>query len=104
MARITRCKNIQKDMLTKNPNFDIFSDTNGRIIETYQIDWPGIYSIFYNGDLSDIQNDQLTYQKIWYSGLHAITSRPAILPYIDAVKWIVDHANPKDRSFNDSTG
>ena len=56
MARITRCKNIQKDMLTKDPNFNIFSDTSGKITEAYQIDWPRIYSIFDNEDLSDIQN------------------------------------------------
>ena len=83
MARTTRCKNIQKDMLTKDPNFGIFSDTNGRIIEIYQIDWTRIYSNFYNDDLFDIQNDQLTYQKIRDSRLHAIASRTAILPYTD---------------------
>ena len=33
-----------------------------------------------------------------------IASRPPILPYNDAVRWIIDHANVKDRSFNTSTG
>ena len=33
-----------------------------------------------------------------------IAARPTGLPYNDTVKWIVDHANPKDRSFNTSTG
>ena len=57
MARITRCKNVQKDMLAKDPNFDIFSDTSGRITKTYQIEWPRVYLIFYNDDLLDIQNE-----------------------------------------------
>ena len=104
MARTTRCKNIKKGMLTKDPNFNIFLDTSGRITETYQIDWPKIYSIFYNDDLSNIQNHQSTYHKIRDSGLHAIASRPSILPYTDPLKWIMDHTNPKDQSFNDSVG
>ena len=33
-----------------------------------------------------------------------IAARPAILPYNNTVRWIIDHANPKDRSFNNSTG
>ena len=32
-----------------------------------------------------------------------IATRPAILPYNDVVRWIVDHANVKERSFNTST-
>ena len=91
MARITRCKSLQKDMLTKDPNFGIFSDTNGRITNTYQIEWPRVYAIFDNENLSDIQDNQLTYQIIRDSGLHSIVSRPATLPYNDAVKWIIDH-------------
>ena len=99
MERITHCKSTHKDMLTKDPNFGIFLDASGRITETYQIDWPRVYSIFDNDDLSDIRNDQLAYEKIRDSWLHTIAFRHAILPYTDAVKWIVDHANPKDRSF-----
>ena len=41
-------------MLTKDPNFGIFSDTSGRVSETYQVDWSMIYSIFDNYDLSNI--------------------------------------------------
>ena len=91
-------------MLTKDPNFGFFSDTSGRVTKTYQIDWSRIYSIFYNDNLLDIQNNQLAYQKIRDSGLHAIATRPSILPYTDPVKWIVDNENPKDRSFNGNTG
>ena len=54
MTRITRCKSLQKDMLTKAPNFGIFLDTSGRVTETYQIEWPRVYSIFDNDDFSDI--------------------------------------------------
>ena len=104
MAQTTRCKSTHKDMLTKDPNFGFFSDTSGRFIETYQIDWSRIYSIFYNDNLSDIQNDQPTYQKISDFGLHAIAARPSIIPYTNPTKWIVDNANPKYWSFNDNTG
>ena len=58
MPRISRCKNLQKDMLTKEPNFGVFSDTSGRVSETYQLDWSRIYSIFYNNDLSDFQDEK----------------------------------------------
>ena len=91
-------------MLTKDLNFGIFSDPYGRITDTYQIEWPRVYAIFDNDDFSDIQRNQLAYQRIRDSGLHSIASKPAILPYNDAVKWITEHANPKDHSFNDSTG
>ena len=104
MARITRCKNLQKDMITKDPNFGIFLDTNGKITNTYQIEWPRVYAIFDNDYFSNIQDNQLAYQRIRDSGLHSIAVRPTILPYNDAIKWIVEHANPKDRSFNDSAG
>ena len=80
MAQITHCKNTHKDILTKDPKFSIFSDTSDRITETYQIDYPRIYSIFDNDDLSNIQNDQSAYQKIRDYGIHTIASRPAILP------------------------
>ena len=63
MSWITRCKDTHKDMLTKDQNFSIFSHTSGRITEIYQIEWPKVYSIFDNDDLSDIQNDQSSYQK-----------------------------------------
>ena len=91
-------------MLTKDPNFGIFSDTSGRITDTYQIEWPRVYAIFDNDKFSDIQDNQLAYERIEDSGLHFVAAGPAILPYNDAVKWIVEHADPKDRSLNDSRG
>ena len=102
--RFTRSKNIQKDMFTKDSNFGVFFYTSSRVTETYHLDQSRVYSIFDNNDLSDIQSDQLVYERIRDSGLHMITSRPAILPYNDAIRWIVDHANVKYRSFNTSTG
>ena len=104
IPRITRCKNLQKDMLTKDPNFSVFSDTSGWVNDTYQLDWSKIYSIFYNDDLSDFQYDQPIYKRIRDSSIHMIAARPAILPYNDAVRWIVDHSYPKYRYFNNSTG
>ena len=46
----------------------------------------------------------MAYQRIRDFGLHAIAARPSILLYNEAVKWIVEHVNPKDRFFNDSAG
>ena len=91
-------------MLTKDPNFGIFSDTSGRVSGTYQVDWSRIYSIFSNDDLFDIPNDWPAYQKIKDFGIHSIASRPSILPYNDVVKWIIENTNPKYYSFNCSTG
>ena len=61
MTRITCYKGIQKDILTKDPKFGVFLDTSGRITDTYQIEWPRVYAIFDNDNLSDIQDNQLTY-------------------------------------------
>ena len=91
-------------MLAKDPNFGIFSDTSGRIIDTYQIEWPRVYAIFDNDKFSDIQDNQLAYERIRDCGLHSLASRPAILPYNDAVKWIVEHADLNSRCLNDSRG
>ena len=101
--QITWCKNLQKDMLTKDPNFSVFSDTSGWVSETYQLDWSRIYSIFDNDDLSYFQDDQPIYERIRDSCIHMIAARPVVLPYNDAVRWIIDHANPKYRYFNNST-
>ena len=59
MARSTRCKNLEKDMLTKDPIFGIFSDNSGRITETYQIEWSRVYENFDNDKFFDIQDNQL---------------------------------------------
>ena len=68
-------------MFTKDPNIGIFSDTNGRITETYQIEWTRVYEIFDNDNFSHIQDNQLAYERIRDSGLHFLAARPAILPY-----------------------
>ena len=91
-------------MLTKVPNFGVFSDTSVQVTETYQLDWSRVYSFFDNNDLSYFQGDQLIYERIRDSGLHIIAARPVFLPYNDAVRWIIDHANLKYDSFNTSTG
>ena len=59
--------------------------------------------LFDNNDRLEFQDNQLIYERIRDSDIHMIVARPAVLPYNDAVRWIVDHANPKDRSFNTST-
>ena len=91
-------------MFTKDPNFGVFFDTSSRVTETYHLDWSQVYSIFYNNDLSDFQSDQTIYERIRDYGLHMIATTPAILPYNDVVRWIIDHANVKDHSFNTITG
>ena len=90
-------------MLTEDPNFGVFSDTSGRVSETYQLDWSKIYSIFYNDDLSNFQDDQPIYKRIRDSSTHMIVERHSIIPYNDAIIWIIDYANPKDHYFNNST-
>ena len=84
--RITRSKNLQKDIFTKDPNFGVFFDTSGRVSKTYQLDWSQVYSIFDNNDLSYFQGNQLIYERIRDFGLHMISARPTILPYNDAAR------------------
>ena len=91
-------------MFTKDPNFGVFSDTSSRVTETYHLDWSRVYSIFDNNDLSDFQSDQIVYERIRDSVLHMIAARSTILPYNDVVRWIIDHANVKDHSFNPVPG
>ena len=92
-------------MMTKDLNFSVFSDTSGWVSETYQWDWSvQIYSIFNNNDISDLQYDQPIYERIRDSSIHMIAARLVVLPYNDVFKWIIDHANIKDRYFNNSTG
>ena len=46
-------------MLTKDLNFGIFSNTSGRITETYQIEWSRVYEIFDDEFFFAIQDNQL---------------------------------------------
>ena len=82
-------------MLTKDPNFGVFSDTSGRVSETYQLDWSRIYSIFDNNDLSDFQYDQHIYERIRDSDIHMIAARLVILHYNDVFRWIIDPSQSK---------
>ena len=84
-------------MFAKDTNFGIFSNTSGKITETDQIEWSRVYEIFDNDKFFDIEDNQLAYKRIRDSGLHSLAARPAILPYNEAVKWIVEHADPKAR-------
>ena len=72
--------------------------------ETYQLDWSRVYAIFDNNELLEFQGNQLIYERIRDSGLHMIAARPIFLPYNDIIRWIINHANLKDCSFNTSIG
>ena len=74
--------NTHKDILPKDINFDIFSDTSGRITETCQIDLLRAYSIFDIDDLSDIQTDQLAYWKIRDYGFTPLFPDPLSFPIL----------------------
>ena len=81
----------------------VFSQrASARITETYQIEWSRVYAIFYNDKFYDIQDNQLAYERIRDSRLHSIANRPAILPYNDAIKRIVEHEDLKSRCLKDS--
>ena len=86
MSRNTRSKTTLNEQKNKDPNSGIFSNTNGRVSETYHLDWSRIYSIFYNDDFSGIQHDHPDIINISKSQIHAITSRPSFMHYTDTVK------------------
>ena len=101
MSRNTISKTSLNEQKNKEPNSGIFLDTNGWVSETYHLECLRIYSIFYNDDFLRIQHDQTTFVNISKSQLHTIVAKHALIPYIDAVKWIIDHTLPQDHSFND---
>ena len=43
-----------------------------------------------------------TYFNVACSFIHKVAARPKILPYIDMVKWVIDHLNIEDREFKNS--
>ena len=57
MSINTRSKTAMHEQKNKGPNTIILVDTIGHVSETIHLDWSRIYSIFYNDDFSDIQND-----------------------------------------------
>ena len=100
----TRSKTSLQEERSKDPNAGIFTDTSGRISKNVYLDWSIIYSTFNNDDLSALPNEQLTYINIKSSQLHLIAARPPFMPYTNAVKWALDHANPEERVFSDHIG
>ena len=85
----------------KTQNIGIFSDTSGRVYESYHLDWSTIYSIFDNDDFSRIRHDQRTFVNIRESKLHSIAAIPALMPYTNSLKWIIHHAKPQENTYND---
>ena len=63
-----------------------------------------IYAIFDNDDFSAIMHEKPSYAKISSLQLDCIAARPPFMPYTDLVKWALDHAIPKEWSFDDHTG
>ena len=103
MSRNTRSRNSLQEKKRKDPNANLFNDTSGCVSRTIHLDWSRIYSIFDNGKFSTIPHDQLAYATNRSSQLHCIADRPPFMPYTKPFKWELDHAIPKDRSFDDHT-
>ena len=100
----TRSKTVLQEQRSKDPNAETFTDTSGRVSENVNLNWSRIYSIFDNDDLLAIPQDQLVYINIKSSQLHLIVSIPVFMPYIDAVKWVLNHTKPEEQVFNDYIG
>ena len=84
-----------QEQRSKDPNAKIFIESRGRISENLNLDWSRIYSTFNNDDFSALPHEQPTYINIKSSQLHLIAVKPPFMPYIDAVKWELDHAKLK---------
>ena len=104
IPRKTRSKTALQEQRSKDPNARIFTDTSGQISKNVYLNWSRIYSVFDNDDFLAIPQDQLACISIKSSQLHPISTRPAFMPYTDAVKWALDHAKPKERVSNDNIG
>ena len=100
MSKNTISKTALNEKNSKEPNVGIFSDTSGRVSKILHLDWSRIYLIFGNDNFSTITHDQQAFVNINKSQLHCIAAR-RFMPCTDPVKWELDHASPKERSFDD---
>ena len=85
----------------KHPNASVFTDMSGYVSESSYLDWSRIYSIFDSDAFSSVTNDQHFYMNIRNFQLHCIAARPPFMPYMDPVKWALDHVDLNQRIFND---
>ena len=99
--RNTRSKSAFQEKKNKDPKAGVFTDTSGYVYESLIIEWSRIYTIFDNDDLSSVDHDQLAYLQIHNSKLHRVGARPPFMPYMDPVKWALDHIDPKEGIFCD---
>ena len=104
MARTTRCKSTHKTCWQKTETL-AFSPT--LVVESLKLTkLTGLEStqFFIMTTSQTFKMTSRPTKKLGILESIIIASRPSILPYNDAIKWIVEHTNPKDRSFNDSVG
>ena len=71
------------------------------MFDSSYVDWSIIYAIFDIEDFSFVAHDQPFYMHIHNSHLHCVVVRPSFIPYMDPVKWALDHVNLNQRMFND---
>ena len=69
--------------------------------ESSYIEWSRICAIFDNDDFSCVAHDQPAYLQIRNPQLHHVAARPPFMPYMDPVKWELDHVDPKQGIFHD---
>ena len=100
-TRNSRPKTNLQEQKIKDPNAFVFIDMSGYGSESSYVDWSRIYSIFGSDGFSSFTNDQHFYMNIRNSQLHCIAARPPFMPYMDPVKWELDHIDLNQRMFND---
>ena len=60
-SRNMRSKSVIQELKNKDPNANVFTDTNGYVSDRLIIDWSRIYTIVDNHDLYSVDHDQLAY-------------------------------------------
>ena len=100
-TRTTRSQNDSSRAQKKDPNVGVFNYTSGYVSESLNIEWSRIYTIFDNADFSCVDHDQPAYLQICNSQLHRVAARPLFMPYMNPVKWELNHIDPKEGIFHD---
>ena len=101
MTRNSISKMALQEKKIKDPNAGVFTDMSGYVSDSSYVDQSIIYAIFDNDDFSYVAHDHPFYMYIHNSQLHCVAARPPFMPYIDPVKWELDHVDLNQRMFHD---
>ena len=83
-----------------NPNLDIFSDTTARLTDNIK-SWKQVYEILEDekslpfDESSEGENESTVnnLREVAKSELFKVATQPILFPYIDMIRWALDHVD-----------